>query len=256
MLMKALTLAVPAYLLSLAAFAAPTSVPTGNGSLNGLQFNAGASWTLSASVLEGLDVARVEFKPYGNLTEFSVVNPQGFYESVRFTAPATSLKLEANGMAFLGANSTGGITMTAPVQRSVSSGGTLTVTDLAIDVPTKRVLATFIGANGVGTRQNVHFLNYANLSGDSVLATAGTFQNQLNVMTITPEAFDILVQGLGLLTLGRGALASIEDFGVISNRITAVATAPAIPEPSTWALMSLGLVAVAWVGRRSKATAA
>ena len=247
---KALLMAAPICFMSVAASAAPSTVVTKTGVLEGLQFDASAGWVLSPGVLEALDVGRVEFQPYGVLNEYSVNNSQGFYESVQFAAPAVSLTLDTPSMRYLGASATGGITMTAPVQRSVSSGGVLTVTDLSIDAINKRVLATFIGSNGVGTQKDVHFLNYASLSGDTLFAQPGVYQNSLTGLTITTGAFDILVQGLGLLNLGRGALASIEDYGVIASTVTVSAVTPAIPEPSTYALMGLGLVGLTLVARQ------
>lgn len=255
MSLKTLLIAAPICFMSIAVSAAPSTVTVKTGELAGLQFDASAGWVLSPGVLEALDVGRVQFQPYGVLNEYSVNNSQGFYESVQFVAPAASLTLDTPSMRYLGATATGGITMTAPVQRSVSSGGVLTVTDLSIDAVNKRVLATFIGSNGVGTQKDVHFLNYATLSGDTLLGQPGVYQNSLTGLTITTGAFDILVQGLGLLNLGRGALASIEDYGVIASTFSVTAVTPAIPEPSTYALMGLGLVGVAFAARRRQKSA-
>ena len=53
---------------------------------------------------------------------------------------------------------------------------------------------------------------------------------------------------LGLLSLGKGALATVSDFGTINTTVIA-----SVPEPTTYALMGLGLVGIAAVARRRAA---
>jgi len=69
---------------------------------------------------------------------------------------------------------------------------------------------------------------------------------QFTGLTITSEAFDLFKQGLGLRPGGVAAMASIPDYGVMTV---------AIPEPSTYALLGLGLLGVAGVVRRNRLAA-
>jgi hypothetical protein len=65
-------------------------------------------------------------------------------------------------------------------------------------------------------------------------------------LSITTAGFNVFTQSLGLLTLGVGALQTVDDFGTITSTINV----SAVPEPSVYALMGVGLVAVGLVSRR------
>lgn len=171
----------------------------------------------------------------------------GFYTQASASAPITALTIDTATNSVLSAATTGGATQTAPVLKSVSSGGSLTVTDLNVDLANKKVYATIIGGNGVGTLTNFYLWDIGSITGATTVAGAGTYTTNISGLSITTNGFNKFVTSLGLLNLGKSALSGVTDFGTITSTITAV---PAIPEPSTYALMGLGLAGMGLVARR------
>lgn len=241
--------AAASFVMAGAAFAAPVTVTTDD-VYKGLTATGTGKLEFSAALLEALDVGKIAITPFGDLAGSVIDNSQGFYSEVSASAGITSLTIDSASDEVLSAATTGGLTQVAPVQRSVSRGGSLTVTDLNVDLVNKRVFATIIGGNGVGTLNNFHLWDIANISGATKVEGPGTYVTTLSGLSITSAGFNAFTQSLGLLTLGVGALQTVEDFGVITSTITATAVTPAIPEPSTYALMGLGLVGIALAARR------
>ncbi|MDE2434542.1 MAG: PEP-CTERM sorting domain-containing protein, partial [Burkholderiales bacterium] len=102
-----------------------------------------------------------------------------------------------------------------------------------------------VGANGVGTLNNFYLWDITTITGATNVA-AGTSLTALSGLKITTAGFTAFSTALGLTSIGQGALAGVTDFGAISSSLTATA----VPEPSTYALMALGLVGISVVARR------
>src|SRR5690606_36006710 len=137
------------------AVSAQTTIPTDNSPVtapNGETVQVSGSGTLSFStlLLGALDVGQVAITAYGDAVPDIQLDPDGYYVSAAVSAPLTSLTYD--GTTITNATTTGGATQTSPVLKGVSSGGTLTVTDLAVNLTTSEVFGTIIGANGVGTQ--------------------------------------------------------------------------------------------------------
>ena len=220
-----------------------------NTAYNGLSFSGSGSLSFSADLMGALDTGKVTVANYGSATTTVLKDSDGFYSQVSASAPITALTIDTSSYAVLGAATTGGATQTAPVLKSVSSGGSLTVTDLNVDLANKKVYATIIGGNGVGTLNNFYLWDIGSITGATSVTGAGTFTTNLSGLKITSAGFNTFVQSLGLLTLGKSALSGVTDFGTVTSTIVAKNVA-AVPEPSTYALMGLGLAAMGLVARR------
>jgi hypothetical protein len=152
----------------------------------------------------------------------------------------SSVTVDQSSKNLLSLNETGGGgSLTISALKSVSSGGSVTVTDLSLDLVNKQVKATLIGANGVGTLTdfalwNIDPNNALPMSYVPGMNASGTITG----LSITSDGFAKVSQALGLLTLGKSALMGVTDYASISWRIAAV------PEASTWAMTLLGLGAI------------
>ena len=239
--------AVAAFVAMGAAHAAPVTVHTGD-VFDGMKFSGSASLTLSGDVLGALDTGKIALSPSGVAVPTIEKDADGFYALATIQAPIISVTFESTNHEVLKVGTQGGLTMTAPVVKSVSSGGSLTVTDLTANLTNNTIYATLIGANGVGTLTNFALWNFASISGGTVITGNGTYNNILTGLSITPDGFNKFSQSLGLLKLGVNALKGIDNYGTINSTISAV------PEASTTAYSLAGMALVGFMlSKRRKA---
>ncbi|MFT3855959.1 MAG: PEP-CTERM sorting domain-containing protein [Aquabacterium sp.] len=246
-----------AFLMAAAtAQAAEVSVSVGADTISGnTTFSAlTGTGTLAFSdlLLGALDIAKITTTGYApaTLTE----DPETF--AIKAAAPVTALTGEFTGSSFNATkvNTAGGATMTTTKKNAATTGGSLTVTNLTVDLTTKSIYADLIGGNNVGTVTQQKVWNFANLEGATDFATTDgvhTSVNKLTGLTITTEAFDIFAKSLGLTNFGKTSMAGIEDYGVIDSTISVTTTA--VPEPSAYALLVAGLAAVGFAAKRRRA---
>lgn len=170
--------------------------------------------------------------------------------------------------------SLGGLVMTATknaANASATNGGTLTITNVHGDLVNKILYADVIGANtcsvtgttsacGTGAsatpaytiNANIPVFTFASISGsstDTTILGAGnhTLLNSLTGLNATAQARAAMAGALALKGLGLSTLQNITNFGTLD---TSISVQVSVPEPSTYALFGLGLVAAGFVARR------
>lgn len=197
------------------------------------------------------------------------------YSGISFAAPLLSASFDtANNNRLLTEQLGGGLTITS-VKSAAGTGGSLTISNLALDFTKMAVTATLTGANGVGSHEGVNLFYFDNLGDVTVnsglryvpeVAPAAPISpyygypqdNQsvlvpflnMNQVPVSIPAMYMSAEGLGLWSaalgysnLGSSGLKSVGSFGMIN--------AGAVPEAGTFAMMGLGLVGLLAVRRRN-----
>lgn len=217
-------------------------------------FTGSATLKFSGELLGAMDVAEIRAVNFGDADSSILRDNEGLYASISATAPLSRFSIDTVSSQVLGVGSKGGLTLSVDAKKSVSIGGTMTVTDLSADLNTHTIFATIIGANNVGTVTNVPLWTFSELiTGTTLYSGPGEYNNTLSGLVLTTEGYDKFVKSLGLLGSAKSALKGLEDFGTIESHIDAHMVLSTVPEPATYILMGLGLMGMGFVSRRQSA---
>jgi hypothetical protein len=223
--------------------------PKPGGGIQTLTASGTATLTFSQELLGALNVGQIKVTPTADVVSNITSDADG-YTNIAVTGTLTGGKGDTSTLQITEVRSAGGATLTATKLTSISTGGFLTVANLSMDVLGKVIYADITGANGVGSISHYALWNAANLSGGTKVEGPGTYINDVTGLTLTADGFNTFSKALGLLSLGKAAMSGITDYGSVSSTIVATEVVKSVPEPSTYALMGLGLVGIAAASRR------
>lgn len=255
-------IAATAFVAMGAASAEAISLPVGGSVTSGIttfsKLTGSGTLTFSANLVGALNTGGISVAEVAPATAAITTRSNGQYKTVAASAPVTSLDGEFDGTSLqvTKVGTAGGALQTAESDPEgfATTGGSLSITNLQVDLAQKRVYATLTGGNGVGTVDNLYLWDIAAVNGaTSFAATPGvtTSVNSLTGLSIRPEAFQLFSQSLGLTDAGIAALNTVTDFGKIDSSISVTVTA--VPEASAvvYALMGVGLVGLTAARRRA-----
>ena len=235
----------------LVAAALPASALTTT--LNTTWLAANARLDFSADAASALDTAGISRTALGTTTAIGTSGNS-------FNLPVTSATVDI-GLFPPSLTSVAGSSMGAALELNRGTGKDLIIGNMAIDFKNKKVTAD-AWSNGVKSSLDVYTFNIA--QGLTISLNGGlSLKEKLDHLTLTSSAVDTFAAALKLPNVTKSLLAGL-DYGTINIDIGVALrsggpvsgkayTPPPVPEPSTYALMGLGLVAAAYVARRKSA---
>ena len=244
-------LAAMAMVWATAVQAAAVTVNMGD-TYKGVALTGAGTLSISTLALSVFDTWQNPITPVGEaaLTVDRALDPldnKYYYNSASLAMPVSSLTIDDAADSLLAISLDGGIKIVQPIFRGITTGGNVALTDLRVDLTEKRLYATLTGANGVGTLSNFHLWDINTVAGATVL-TNGELTNVVSGLAFTADGLSIFSTALGHFPLSQGAWQSVQSFGTIT---TTIGPLP-VPEPSSYALFSVGLAGVALAMRRRR----
>lgn len=201
---------------------------------------------------------------------------QSFFNSITIPVSVASVTIDTVSKQLLGVGLQGGALAVNPVRKGVSDGGSISITNMSLDLAARQIRGTVSGANGVGQVNDVALFDLTQVQvsvdasdanpvcmgvlscglGLGGLQTYG-FHLQLSDMALNAQARDLILQGMGVAPHPVfAAIFTNMSFPFASMSLdTSLAVTPgyfaaSVPEPGTYALMGLGLAGVLLARRR------
>gem|GEM_PF-814426 len=131
--------------------------------------------------------------------------------------------------------------------------GTTTLWNIAnVSGPTVLPPAALTGNNVVADLTAAGFINVVQKSDAQGIYYEGESLNLISGLSITTAGFDFFKNSLGLAGAGITALQGVDDYGTVTStlKFSVREVTPAVPEPSTYAMMAIGLVGLGFAARR------
>ena len=224
-------IAAASFLAAGAACASTVTVIANDTDYKGTRLSGNETLTLSTKALGALNALRSSLSADGAGVVSFTLDANNRLSSANLSSALNKLVVEDSTDTIQAVSGVGGLRITAAPINGITTGGSLVISDLEVDLQNRVILANVSGDNGVGVMLHQPIWAFDVVSGPVTLPAAAsapaTQTFGISALRLTDTGLNTMVVALGESSITRSALQSAgSDFGKIDVTVNATAAAP------------------------------